>query len=386
MVTMFSDISSTLDKTTVHYPISDSKLPFAQYISQTRAIIEERRIDLQQQNAAMIIEANCPFELRPAQPVMSGDRIKYGALLIHGLLDSPFSLRDIGNSFQDQGILCRSILLPGHGTNPTDMFSVSYHDWIQAVRYGVESLKNEVEQIYLVGYSTGATLSVYQALHDSHINGIILLSPAIKIRAPVDTIVNWRYLTNWMTKRKRWIFKDIERDYAKYRSVTFNAPLQVSRLTNVVKELMLQHSLITPIFMAISREDETISSHKAIDFFSSLGNRDSKMLLYTSCAHKYPDSRIEPRLSLYPELHIKHLSHISIPFSPDNPHYGQHGDFEFASVINQPNTVYGAYSHFERKALKLLNSMHLLKKEYKELTYNPDFKHMTNELINFIKA
>lgn len=386
MATMFSDISTTLNESTVHYPISDSQLPFAQYIAKTRAIIEERRTDLQQQSAAKIIDANSPFELMPAQPIMSGNRIKYGALLIHGLLDSPFSLRDIGKRFQDNGILCRSILLPGHGTNPADMFSIAYHDWIQAVRYGVESLKQEVEEIYLVGYSTGATLSVYQALHDSSIKGIMLLSPAIKIKAPIDTIVSWQQLTNWMTKRNRWIHKSEEIDYAKYRSVTFNAPMQVSRLTNVIGDLLQQHSLITPVFMSISREDETISSHRAIDFFSSLGNQESKMLLYTSCAHRYPDERIETRISTYPKLGIKHLSHISLPFTPTNPHYGQEGDFSLASRLDNQDTTYGAYNHFERKFLGTLNALHILKKKYRELTYNPDFDYMANKLVTFVKS
>lgn len=384
---MFSNLSATIHETTVSYPITDSTLPFSDYIARTRAIIEERRVDLQKPgiNANQVIEANCPFELYPDQPIQLGKKLKYGALLIHGLLDSPFSLRDIGKQFQANGILSRAILLPGHGTTPSDLLNISYHDWIQAVRYGVESLRNEVDEIFLVGYSTGATLSIYQALQDIKVAGVILLSPAIRIRAPVDIVVDWHYFMRWTSKNKEWFYVEDEDDYAKYCSIPFNAVAQVSKLTGVIHELRQQHSLILPMMMVLSREDETISSSRAMEFFSSLRNRDSKMLLYTSIEHRYPDPRIETRLSTNHEQQIKHFSHISIPFAPSNSHYGVKGDYEYASHPEKKEYIYGAYNRIEVGAFNLLNKLGLSKFKRKELSYNPDFNYMAKELVQFIK-
>jgi esterase/lipase len=384
---MVSNLSTPLNDPMIDYPLSDSSLPFAKYIARCRTMIEERRPDLQKSSppAELIIQANCPFELYPNHPVRSGNRLKYGVLLIHGLLDSPFSLRDIGTCLQNNGILSRAILLPGHGTVPSDLLKVSYHDWIKAVRYGVESLRKEVEQIILMGYSTGAALSIYQALQDSQIASVVLISPAIKIKTPIDIVVGWHYLMKWFSNNnKQWLYCEDEIDYAKYQSIAFNPVNQVSRLTEVISELRKHHSITRPVFMVVSREDETISSHKAIDFFSHLHNQESNMLLYTSIDHRYPDPRILSRQSQHPDLNINHFSHTAIPFSPHNPHYGQHGDYIHAAHSNVNNVVYGAYNHLEETSSALFYHLGLLSSRRRELTYNPDYDFMTDRMIKFI--
>lgn len=365
--------------------IHNTLLPFDQYIQQTRQLIANRRIDLPKDmlEREHIIKANSPFELTPRDNTNSAKKV--GALLIHGLLDCPFSLLDIGKHLQQQGVLTRAILLPGHGTVPSDLLDVTYQDWIQTVQYGVASLKKEVDEVYLVGYSTGATLSVHQALHDSHIAGIILLSPAIKIRAPIDFVVSWNYLSQWFSKNKQWLYTEAETDYTKYQSITFNAAAQVSKLTLLIRETLQHHPLKTPILLVMSREDETVSSHGAIDFFSNLHNEKSKMLLYTSIEHAYPDPRIQTRLTRYPALHIKHFSHVSIPFAPYNFHYGQQGDYLYASHLHTKGVTYGAYNYAERKMAGLIHGLKISRNKLRELTYNPDFDFMASEIAKFMR-
>src|SRR5579864_7886963 len=101
------------------HPILDSTLPFAEYIKRYRQLIEERRhllsgyreslpplptgsrgIPIQTINPQRIIDANSPCEFYPDQPDLTGKRLKYGVLLIHGLLDSPFTFRDLGQHLQ----------------------------------------------------------------------------------------------------------------------------------------------------------------------------------------------------------------------------------------------------------------------------------------------
>lgn len=383
---MFSDLLATTSSSTVDYPISDSNLPFSDYIAKTKAIIIDRRTDLEQNPAAeCIIAANSPYELYPANPIRSGNKLKYGILLIHGLLDSPFSLRDIGDHFQQAGMLVRSILLPGHGTTPGDLLNVSYHDWLQAVRYGANSLRHDVESIYLVGYSTGAALSVYQALQDDHIAGILLLSPAISIKAPVDAMVWWHYILRHFQRNDRdWLHQEKEIDYTKYLSLPFNPVNQVSKLTAVIKEMRQHHTLKTPMFMVLSREDETISSDRAMHFFTRSTNAESRLLFYSSIDRTYSDSRITTRSSCYPDLNINYFSHISIPFKPTNPHYGQHGDYSRSARIDVKDCIYGAYNYIELKICQFFYRIGLMQKQRRELTYNPDFDYMVKKMTSFI--
>lgn len=378
---MFSNLSETITEPSVHYPIFDSHLPFSDYIAQTRKLIETRREDLTDAaHPERIIQANCPYELKPT----TSTKVKRGALLIHGLLDSPFSLLDIGTRLQQDGFLCRSILLPGDGTIPNDALHVTYHDWLQAARYGIDSLRREVDEIHLVGYSTGAALSVYHALLDENIKSIILLAPAIKIKDPVDTVINWHSLIQLLAKNKPWIYKEKEIDYAKYSSISFNAVMQVSELTNVISDIHKQQDLKCPLFVVVSREDQTISSNTAVDFFHRTHHPESRLLLYSAWDHRYPDPRIIARKTDYANLRIEHFSHVAIPFSPDNKHYGQQGDYSLASHIDNEQSIYGAYNPIEIKAYNLLHKLGMMKFKRQELSYNPDFDYMAEQIMRFV--
>src|SRR5690348_2719348 len=102
----------------VEYPLlTDSP----KYLEKCKNIIKKTRLDHH-------VEPNLPFELKPATRSP-----KQGVLLLHGLLDSPFVMKDIGNYFQSQGMLVRALVLPGHGTVPGALLNVSYHDWLAAV-------------------------------------------------------------------------------------------------------------------------------------------------------------------------------------------------------------------------------------------------------------
>lgn len=385
----------TLSSKETYSTLIKNNMPFAKYIEDTKTYIKQNRTDITSSNEALILNANAPFEFTPPT---NNNHYRYGALLVHGLLDSPFSLRDIALRLEEQGIPSKAILLPGHGTNPSDLIDVTYEDWLATVKYGIKSLQSMVDHLFIIGYSTGAALSIYHALqHDAPIAGLIMLSPAIQIKTPVDMVVAWHKIVNWASRNNTvWFYKEEEVDYAKYRSVPFNAVTQVVELTSLVRELNQQQNLEVPILMVLSKEDDTISSAKAIEFFSNLKNPHSQLLLYTkvkeskmrkslhqqTSATEEHHSRTIVRSTHYPALNVSQFSHVSIPFAPGNPHYGQHGDFIYASHLN--NAIYGAYNRIESHASDVLYDFGFLKQPRHELTYNPDFEFMMGKISHFI--
>lgn len=60
----------------------------------------------------MELEANLRRSTAPSIPTGAG------ILLVHGLGDSPWSFSDIAQSLAANGILVRTVLLPGCGTQP----------------------------------------------------------------------------------------------------------------------------------------------------------------------------------------------------------------------------------------------------------------------------
>lgn len=362
----------------ITYPVYDLTLPFSDYIHLNKQLIRETRVDLQER-ADHIVDCNAPFELFPEK------KAKKGALLIHGLTDSAFILREMGDKLQADGYLVRSILLPGHGTVPGALLHVTLEDWIQAVNYGITSLKKEVEDVFLVGFSTGAALSVYHTLHHpDDIKGLALLAPAFKINSAIDFASNWHTIISDQIKSVEWLFLSEENDYTKYHSFAYNAVYQVYRLTLELKKLNETHLLQHPAFTVLNYNDSVVSSKVALEFFDKNRGAQNQMLCYTDKKLSLNDPQIEQKSSVYPDWRIKSLSHVGMPLSPNNFHYGIHGDYPLASrVMENSRCTYGEMTRTSYFYYGLLKKIGLTKNLHQFLTFNPDFEFMAERLVGF---
>ncbi|ETN73000.1 hypothetical protein NECAME_18566, partial [Necator americanus] len=56
------------------------------------------------------------------------------AVMLHGLTDSPYSLRHIAQRYQKDGFAVVAVRLPGHGTVPSGLTEVTAEDWEAATR------------------------------------------------------------------------------------------------------------------------------------------------------------------------------------------------------------------------------------------------------------
>ncbi|MEY2920760.1 MAG: hypothetical protein RL261_2065, partial [Pseudomonadota bacterium] len=97
---------------------------------------------------------NRSFELPAAAPVG-------GVLLLHGMSDSPYSLRALGEELNRRNYWVVGLRLPGHGTAPSGLLDVRWEDMAAAVQLAAEHLAQKVgkQPIHIVGYSTGAPLA-----------------------------------------------------------------------------------------------------------------------------------------------------------------------------------------------------------------------------------
>ena len=56
-----------------------------------------------------------------------------GVLLLHGMSDSPYSLRTLGETLNQRGYWVIGLRLPGHGTAPSGLKTVRWQDMSAAV-------------------------------------------------------------------------------------------------------------------------------------------------------------------------------------------------------------------------------------------------------------
>ena len=179
---------------------------------------------------------NRTFVLQPAGEANGG------VLLLHGLTDSPYSLRSIGLALAARGYRVVGLRLPGHGIAPAGLLRFEVEDLEAATRLAMRDLRaalGESKPIHMIGYSNGAALAVSYAL-DARTDatlprpaGLVLISPAIgitrlaaigRIRTGLSDLQGFG--------RAAWQLIEAEVDPYKYQSFSFNAAGATQRLTS----------------------------------------------------------------------------------------------------------------------------------------------------------
>jgi alpha-beta hydrolase superfamily lysophospholipase len=167
-----------------------------------------------------------------------------GILLLHGMSDSPYSLRALGERLHSVGASVVGLRLPGHGTAPSGLVDVHWQDMAAAVRMAVAHLRQRIgtQPLYVVGYSNGAALAVHYALSTLEdeslpkVERLVLISPAIGVTR-VAALAVWQSRIGHLLGLEKLAWNSIlpEYDPFKYGSFAVNAGDMVYRLTSEIQ-------------------------------------------------------------------------------------------------------------------------------------------------------
>ncbi len=335
-----------------------------------------------------------PFELKQA----NSDK---AVLLIHGLTDAPFSYHDLAQFFYQQGFTVRTLLLPGHGTAPSDLLDVDFEDWQQAANYAIERTLEDFEQVYLGGFSTGGALIfdylMQQKKADKKIKGLFMWSPASKAKSDLAWLAKYVDAVPFVD----WIDLDADIDFAKYESFTYNAAAQVHELmSRIVGEHALENRAMhnIPLFVVASQHDQTIETKQTLELIQQWQNGDKKKNSKQNTLLYYGDEAIVPATLantlqvIVPKCSLGELcedifdvAHTATTNSPKNAHYGLKGEYRNC----------GHYVTEQKKYLQCKQGSEVIKGELTEenlqrqyliqrLTYNPYYTHMLTSMEKFL--
>lgn len=309
------------------------------------------------------------------------------ALLVHGLSDSPYSLRPLALALQTAGITVYGLRLPGHGTIPAGLDAADWQDWLAAVDITARELRRDHPNVpyWFVGYSTGATLGIKHA-SDALAAGrsdlvpqrLFLLSPAVGV-SPLARLSNVQRLISrfGIAAKARWTNVDLEIDPYKYTSFAKNAGAQVAALcrvldndlrsmdgagsigrlppvttfqsladaTVVVTDLprvlygRLQGGNSELMLFDLNRRKElerflTFSPKVVGAAFEKAPRRDYRFMLVSNdqgspsvAVNTFEPAQSRPSVQPVPYVwpdNVYSLSHVAVPFPMDDPLYGLH--------------------------------------------------------------
>ncbi len=218
---------------------------------------------------------NRSFVLAAEDPIGS-------VLLLHGMSDSPYSLRQMAITLHERGYTVLGLRMPGHGTAPSGMVYVHWRDMSAATGLAMDYLerKQPGKPIHIVGYSTGATLALDYALNAlaedsaSRPASLVLISPAIGITAAAGMakFADWLSVLPGL-KGLAWSQIELEFDPYKYNSFTTNAADLVygvtrsvsKRIANLSRAYAASKQRLPPVLVFASSIDATVSNNALVD-------------------------------------------------------------------------------------------------------------------------
>lgn len=307
----------------------------------------------------------------------------FGVLLLHGYSDSPYSLRSYGAMMRDAGAYVVGLRIPGHGTAPSALKYTTADDMTAAVRLAMKHMKSVMADrpIFIVGYSNGGALAVnydLEAIQDATLPvpaGLVLMSPEIGL-SPAAAYASWQAMAGELLglANLAWTAVLPEFDPYKYNSFAVNAGVQAYAMTQKVRAgldaLAKDGRLgeVAPILAFQSAVDATVLANAVVTglfdrlpgaghelvlfdvnrYYEAQGliakpidperlisgppkaysvgivtNRDSSVfdaVLRSRAAGQNVATTSELGLSWPDDVYS--LSHIALPFSPDDPLYG----------------------------------------------------------------
>lgn len=218
-------------------------------------------------------------------------------VLLHGLTDSPYSVRDLAQRWQQRGYVAVVPRLPGHGTAPGALTAVDWETWLATTRLAVREatrLAGEDVPLHLVGYSNGGALALKYALdslEDSHLRQpqqIILLSPMIGVTA----FARFAGLAGLPSifpafARAAWLNVAPEFNPFKYNSFPVKAARQSWLLSQALQQQIIRAArqdelkALPPVLTFQSVMDSTVSTRAVVEsLYRYLPDNGSELVVF----------------------------------------------------------------------------------------------------------
>jgi alpha-beta hydrolase superfamily lysophospholipase len=307
----------------------------------------------------------------------------FGVLLLHGYSDSPYSLRGFGAMMHEAGAHVLGLRIPGHGTAPSALKHTVAADMTAAVRLAMAHLKSVMgdRPLIVIGYSNGAALALnyeLEAIEDATLPvpaGLVLMSPEIGV-SPMAAYASWQARIGELLRLDKLGWNTVlpEFDPFKYGSFAVNAGEQAYLMTQQIRTRLDRLARdgrlgeVAPILAFQSAVDATVLASAVVTglfdrlpsgrhelvifdvnrFYEAQGLLAKPINLESLLAGRqkaYSIGIVTNRASAGPEAVLKFrpagkdsvtieelgaswpedvysLSHIALPFSPDDPLYG----------------------------------------------------------------
>ena len=287
-----------------------AKLDWAGYLDVERKLFEEVRTEVTDKlDPEDRIDSNRYFSGSPIYPgrfaqdwnrsyVLAPPGQPVGAVvLLHGLTDSPYSLRHVARGYVQAGYVAVAVRLPGHGTVPAGLSEIEWEQWMAATHLAVREarrLSPAPAPLHVVGFSNGGALAMKYALDvldDTSLarpDRIVLFSPMVGITsmARFAGVLGWPAFFPAFDKAA-WLGIVPEFNPFKYNSFPVNGARQSSLVARRLQSQIASHARdgrlkeLAPVLTFQSVADFTVSTRAIVSaLYGNLPANGSELVLF----------------------------------------------------------------------------------------------------------
>lgn len=224
-----------------------------------------------------------------APQIIQHDQVAENAVvLIHGLTDSSYFMKAIGQEFYRNGFNVVIPLLPGHGLKDPEkkINSVNLAEWQNEVNFAVDCAKKLGKRVSIGGLSTGGGLSVWKASvnPDDITGGLFLFSAALDIGGQfgdvAERLLRFSPLVSVVDAVQDRVQQGLIGDNPyRYARMDTNGAAKLSELIKEIEDRYrnkLKYSDINqPVFIAHSEADKAADIAELDVFFKNHPRKDN---------------------------------------------------------------------------------------------------------------
>ncbi len=216
------------------------------------------------------------------------------AVLLHGLSDSPYSMLATAQTLAGAGFNVVVPRMPGHGFAVGGLLQARWEDWTAAVRIALRhaaGLAGANQFLVIAGYSNGGLLAIDYALDCDEPgdapcpDGIVLMSPAIAVSSAA-IVTNLHPVLSWMPyfEQFQWLSILPEIDPFKFTSFPKRAAWEIYRVSRRTHKRLAnpaEAARLPPILTFQSVVDNTVTARAIVTLlYDRLTAEDSKLVVY----------------------------------------------------------------------------------------------------------
>jgi len=216
-------------------------------------------------------------------------------LLLHGLTGSPAEVRPVGEVLAQAGFRAVGPTLPGHGTTPEDLYTVTRADLLAAAQAALLDLRG-ARRIYLCGLSAGALLAIHLAARSwlreglADIAAAAFLAPAIEFAGAswifANVLGRLPALPFMVGKGGRDIQAGGGRNDGSYSGVPMRWGAELRALSQ--EALKLAHRVRLPSLILQGARDRTVSPSGARRLARQLASQKVELHILHESGHVLP--------------------------------------------------------------------------------------------------